>query len=129
MAEAEAEDKVGLHTREEKMAYWQMCRVALDYKYQHIKKAEAIAQFAYWADLPKTVSWMLLSSMVQMHAKELRKAFPDWITKEQEPKFHDQQKATRARNFARRTASGVDAVGRPSRKKRREPRSNEGSAD
>jgi len=114
MAEPEAED-VGLHTPEEKMAYWQMCRIAIDLKNKNLTKAEALEQFSYWADLPPSISWMLLKPMAAERIDYLRKAFPDWITKDKEPTFDDASKATRAGNLAQRKDAGVDAVGRDSK--------------
>lgn len=114
MVEAEAED-VELKTPEEKMAWWQMCRIAIDYKNKHLTKAEALKQFSYWAELPPSVSWLLLRHMATEHINNLRKAFPSWITKDKEPTFDDASKATRAGNLARRKDAGVDAVGRNSK--------------
>jgi len=119
----------GLHTNEEKMALWQMSKIAIEYKRGVIKRGEATQQFAYWAQLPPTVSWMLLAPMAAMSHEELMKAFPKWITKDKEPKFDDHQKTTRARNARRRKQSGIDAVGRANGAYRRRPRGDKGGAD
>lgn len=113
MVEPETED-VGLHTPEEKMAWWQMCRIAIDFKNKHLTKAEALKEFSYWAELPPGICWMLLKPMAAERIDYLRKAFPDWITKDKEPKFDDAGKATRAKNLDQRRRAGRDAVGRDS---------------
>jgi len=115
MAEPEAEDEVGLHTNEEKMALWQMNKIAIEYKRGTLKRGEATQRFSYWAELPPSVSWMLLGPMAASSHDELMKAFPKWITKDKEPTFDDASKATRAKNFSKRKLSGRDAVGRDSR--------------
>jgi|AKVG01.1.fsa_nt_gi hypothetical protein len=114
MADPETED-VGLKTPEEKMAWWQMCRIAIDYKNGHLTRAEALKDFSYWAELPASVSWLLLNPLAKERIDYLRKAFPDWITKDKEPKFDDAGKATRAGNLSQRKNSGRDAVGRDNR--------------
>jgi len=115
MAEPETESEVepGLHTNEEKMALWQMNKIAIEYKRGVLKRGEATQRFSYWAELPPSVSWMLLGPMAASPHAELMKAFPKWITKDKEPKFDDKSKATRARNLNKRKAGGLDAVGRP----------------
>ena len=116
MADTETQDEVepGLHTNEDKMALWQMSRIAIEYKRGVLKRGPATQQFSYWAQLPPSISWMLLGPMAAMSHEELMKAFPKWITKDKEPTFdHDPAKATRAGNLARRKQSGLDAVGRP----------------
>ena len=131
MAEAETQDEVepGLHTNEDKMALWQMSKIAIEYKRGVIKRGEATQRFAYWAQLPTTVSWMLLAPMAAMSHQELMKAFPKWITKDKEPKFDDHQKTTRARNLDQRKRARVDSVGRANGAYRRRSRGDKGGAD
>ena len=114
MAEPETESEVepGLHTNEEKMALWQMNKIAIEYKRGNYSKGEALKAFSYWAELPPSVSWMLLGPMAASPHDELMKAFPKWITKDKEPKFDDAGKATRAKNLNKRKRSGRDAAGR-----------------
>lgn len=115
MAEPETEDEVKPLTREDKMAWWQLCRIAIDYKLHRMYKSEALEEFSRWAELPPGLCWMLLKPMSQEKVSYLRKAFPKWITKDKEPKFDDASKATRDGNLAKRKESGVDALGRDSR--------------
>jgi len=117
MVEPEAEDKVepGLHTNEEKMALWQMNKIAIEYKRGILKRGEATKLFSYWAELPPGVSWMLLGPMSASPHAELMKAFPDWITKDHEPRFEDAGKTTAEKNRRKRKLSGQDAVGRDNR--------------
>jgi len=102
MAEPETEDEVKPLTREDKMMWWQLCRIAIDYKLHRLYKSEALEQFSRCAELPPGLCWMLLKPMSQEKVSYLRKAFPDWITKDMEPKFNDASKPPHADNTARR---------------------------
>lgn len=115
MAEPETDDEEKPLTREEKMEWWQLCRIAIDYKQNRMHKAEALEEFSRWAELPQGLCWMMLQPLAQEKVSYLRKAFPDWITKDKEPRFNDASKTTRARNTAQRKDAGVDAVGRDNR--------------
>ena len=130
MAEPETESEVepGLHTNEEKMALWQMNKIAIEYKRGVLKRGEATQRFSYWAELPPSVSWMLLGPMAASPHAELMKAFPKWITKDKEPKFDDKSKATRARNIDQRKRAGVDSAGRPNGAYRRRSGGNASSS-
>ena len=128
--ETESEVEPGLHTNEEKMALWQMNKIAIEYKRGILKRGEATQRFSYWAELPPSISWLLLGPMAASSHQELMKAFPKWITKDKEPTFdHDPAKATRAANLARRKESGLDSVGRPSSALGGRRRKDSGSAD
>lgn len=89
-------------TLEEKFEYWQLCRIAIDYKKHAVSKIQAIEEFAAWSEMPKGVAWMLLDSMRKMTLPELQKAFPDWINKRDEPKFRDATFGVRRDKFAKK---------------------------
>lgn len=110
MSEEDEAREPGIHTPEEKMAYWQLCRVAIDLKAKRLDREEALRQFSYWADLPPHVAWMLLQPMSKDKVEELRKGLPDTIGPDPAPKAI--KNATRERNKRGRRWRGVDAVGR-----------------
>ena len=89
-------------TREEKFEYWQLCRITIDYKKHAISKGQAIEEFSYWSEMPKDVAWMLLDSMRNMSILDLKKAFPDWIRRRDQPKFRDATFGVRRDKFAKK---------------------------
>jgi len=88
------DEKVEL-TRQERLEYWQLCRIVLDYKYRRVTKQEAFEQFCRQLKLPVGVGQLLFPPMVRMTVQELKQAFPDWIKKEMEPTFEDLTHAKR----------------------------------
>jgi hypothetical protein len=96
------EDEDAPLTKLERFEYWQLCRIAIDYRHGHLNKGQALDQFARWACVPRNVAWMLLDPMRKQPTPELRKAFPSWIKKEDEPKFKDASNATRKNMFAKK---------------------------
>lgn len=82
-------------SREERLEYWQVCRILIDYKHRVITKPEAISAFSRQLMLPEGLGAMLFHPMIKMTIPELKAAFPDWIKKDMEPKFEDLTHAKR----------------------------------
>lgn len=111
MAQAETEEEaVGFTTNEQKMEYWQMCRVCIDYRNHRIEARDALRQFSYWSQLPPKIAFTFMKAMSADSNAVLRKAFPDFVGKE--PEYEDLRKATRNGNLAKRRAEGCDSTGR-----------------
>lgn len=102
-------------TREEAMEYWQMCRVAIDYKNKRITKEQALDEFSYWSKMPREIAWLMLDPMRHENIEHLRQAFPDWIDKADEPKVRDARTATRKKNVRARKKAGLDSSDRPNK--------------
>jgi hypothetical protein len=69
-------------TREQKLEYWRLCRIILDYKRHAITKEQAFEEFRAHIDLPKVLAKMLFEPMRKEKADSLRRAYPDWIGEE-----------------------------------------------
>lgn len=111
MAQAETEEEtVSFTTNEQKMEYWQMCRVCIDYRNKRILPRDALRQFSYWSQLPPKIAFPLMRAMAADSTSVLRKAFPDFVG--EEPEYEDLRKATRNGNLAKRRAEGCDSTGR-----------------
>ena len=89
-------------TRKDRMEFWQLCRITIDYKNKSIGKDEAVRQFSIHTGLPPVLSRMLLDPMIKETIPHLRKAYPDWITKDMVPQFGDATRGTRRDPYAKK---------------------------
>jgi hypothetical protein len=94
-------------TREELMTHWQLCRIAIDFKNKHLTRKEAIAEFSKWSGMPSLIAWMMLDPMRKETIWDLRKSFPKWINKEDEPKFKDTTYGTRKTPYTKGKPRGM----------------------
>jgi len=106
-------------TREELMEHWQLCRIAIDYKNNRLTRKEAIAEFSKWSGMSSKIAWMLLDPMRKETITDLRKSFPKWIEKKNEPKFKDTTYGTRKTPYTKGKPRGM-AVARKLRQARLE---------
>ena len=88
-------------TRKDKLEFWQLCRITIDYKNKVIGRDEALRQFGAYTGLPPALSKMMLDPMSKETIPHLRKAFPDWITKDMVPALKDTTRGTRKDPYAK----------------------------